>query len=115
MSVHIQIPDPWVQENNSFTATVRFRSGGAASVPSTNVKYRVDNLSTTKELKDWTSVTPASEVSIAITSTMNKIQSNVNNREKIQLTVSADRGETTATYNSVVWNVENVFGYKANT
>jgi len=112
--VYIALPEPKVQEGASFTATAYFRSGGAASAPATNVKYRVDNLSTRKELTDWTSVTPAVSVSITITSAHNKIQQNTNDREIIQLTVAADRGETSANYDSVIWQVENVYGYTKN-
>ena len=115
MTVHIEQVQPLINENSSITATARFRSGGAASVPATNVKWRLDNLSTTKTLQDWASITPASEVSISITSAMNAIQSNVNNTETIQLTVASNRGETDAEYGSIIYKVQNIFGYKANT
>ena len=114
-SVHIQIPEPTVQESSSFTATAYFRSGGSASASVTNSKYRVDNLASGKQLKDWTDLTPAVSIEIPITSAMNKIQSNTNRIEKIQLTVASDRGEASATYDRVTWNIENVYGYLGNT
>ena len=113
--VHVQVPDPIVKEASSFTATAHFRVDGAASAPSTNVKYRLDNLQTGTQVKDWTDVTPAVSVTISITSAHNKILNNSNRIEKMQLTVAADRGETNATYGTVTWDIENVYGYTANT
>ncbi len=113
--VHIQIPDPFINEASSFTATAYFRVNGAASAPATNAKYRIDNLQTGSQVVDWTALTPAVSISIPITSAHNKILNNSNRIEKIQLTVAADRGETNATYGTVTWNIENIYGYTGNT
>jgi len=114
VQARIVIPNPQVTEGTAFEATVYFRESGAATAPTT-IQYRVDNLTSSKELKDWTTVTAAVSATIQITSAMNEIQQNINSIEKIQLIVSADRGTTTASYNAVTWKVENVFGYKSNT
>ena len=113
--VFVQVPDPIVKEGHSFTATAYFRVDGAASAPGTNIKYRLDNLQTGTQVLDWTDVTPAVSVSIAITSAQNAILNNSNRIEKMQLTVAADRGETNATYGKVTWNIENVYVYTGNT
>ena len=112
--VYIKTPEPLVNENSSFTATAYFRSGGTASASATNSQYRVDNLSTGKELKDWTSLTPAVSINISILSAWNKIQDDSNDFEEMQLTVASDRGETGATYSNVTWKVKNIYGYIKN-
>jgi len=115
--VHVKIPHPDINEGNSFTATAYFRnaSTGAAEAPTTNVKYRLDNVSTGQQILDWTSATPASEVSISITSAHNKILSRqAHKQEIVQLVVAADRGETSANYSTIQWKINNVFGYYDN-
>ena len=112
--VHIKIPNPLVKEHSSFTAVAYFRVAGAASAPATNIKYRVDNITRGKQLLDWTSVSVATTVDIAITSAHNAILDNTNRIEKVQLTVAADKGETNATYATIDWNVQNVYGYRDN-
>ena len=113
--VHIVIPNPLINEATSFTATAYFRLNGSASASSVNSKYRIDNLSTGKELADWTTLTPAVSIDIPITSAHNKIQQPSNKTEKIRLTVASDRGETSATYSTVIWKVRNYYGYTGNT
>jgi hypothetical protein len=109
--IELVIPRPVVQEGSSFTATAAFRtrSTSAASTPTT-IKYRVDCLSTETELAGWTTVTPASSVSIAITGTHNATQSDANDVETKQLTVMADEGLDTQVRQAVRWRVENLFG-----
>ncbi len=113
--VYITIPETIVQESGSFTATAYFRLAGTASASATNSQYRLDNISTGKELLDWTALTPAVSISIAITSAHNKIQQTTNRIEKVQLTVASDRGQTSANYDSITWVIENKHGYTANT
>ena len=105
--VHVSIPIIKTQEGSSFNATAYFRSGGSASA-STTAKYRVDCLTTGKELTDWTSLTPAVSISIALTATHNAIQWQSNRIEKKQLIVASDPGETDQTRDKVTWIVENI-------
>ena len=105
--VYIHIPVTKVQEGSSFNATAYFRLAGTASASST-AKYRVDCLTTGKELTDWTSLTPATSISIAITATHNAIQSQANTRERKQLIVASDPGESDQTRDKVTWMVENI-------
>lgn len=110
--VAIQIPRPRVTEGSAFTATACFRtrSTSAASTP-TNVYYRLDNLTTGTTLADWTAVSAAASVSIAVTATHNAIQDASNARERVQLTVAADHGLSTQAREAVVWEVENLKGF----
>jgi len=109
--IAIRIPRTTWQEGSGFTATANFRarSTGAASTPTT-VHYRVDCLTTLRQLADDTSVSTDDEVSIAITGTHNAIQNDCNDYEIKQLTVIADRGLSTQHVERVTWRVDNVFG-----
>ena len=113
--VHIQIPEPRVQEASSFSATAYFRSGGSASASATSSSYRIDNLTSGKKMQDWTALTPAVSISIPITSAHNKIQNDQTLSERVQLIVASDRGQTNANYDSVTWTIENRYGYLGNT
>lgn len=110
--VTIKIPRPQVREGSAFTATAycRDRATAAASVP-TNLYYRVDCLTTGKELAGWTSVSAASSASISITATHNAIQDQSNAYETKQLTVSADHGLSTQVRETAVWTVSNIRGF----
>lgn len=103
--VSIIIPRPKVKEDSAFTATAYFRdrATAAASAPST-IKYRVDCLTTGQTLTDWTTVSPATSTSIAITSTHNAIQGS--GTERKQLTVAANYGLSTQVTESAAWEVE---------
>jgi len=108
--IFIQIPQLRIKEGSSFNATASFRSGAAASAPST-AKYRVDCITTGKVLQDWTSLTVAASVTIAMTATFNAIQ-NQNNRSEIkQLTVETEEDTTTQTRESRTYVVENIRGF----
>jgi hypothetical protein len=108
-TVAIQIPRPRIKEGSAFTATAYFRAVGAASTP-TNVSYRLDNLTTGERIADWTSVSAAANVSIAITGTQNAIRSQCNRIERMQLTVAADHDLSTEVRDAAVYEVENLQG-----
>ena len=108
--VYIQIPKTKVVEGSSFTATAYFRTGDAGAA-STTAKYRVDNLTTGEELKDWTTLSVAESISIAMTATFNAIKRDGNSYEKIQLSVASDPDTATATIATATWTVRNVYGY----
>jgi len=88
----IKIPRNQVKESNYFTATAYFRSGDAASAPTT-ARYRVDCLTTGKNITAWTDITPA--VSANLTIGPNTMSYDGNNNERKQITVEADSGLTT--------------------
>lgn len=109
--IAIQLPGTKWKEGSAFTATAYFRtrSTAAASTPTT-IHYRIDCLTTGKELADWTSVSAAGNVSISITGTHNAIQSDGNRYERKQLTVMADQDLSTQHREKAVWRVENLYG-----
>ena len=108
---YVRVSKPITDERNSITATAYFRDGDSASAPTT-ASYRVDCLTTGTNIEGWTTLTPATEISIAIVSNSNRIVSNSNRFEKKQLTVAANRGETTETRDTVVWKVKNIRGFE---
>ncbi len=107
--VAITLPKRKVNEKTSFSATSYYRNGDAAG-SSTTAEYRVDCLTSGQELTDWTSLTPAASIAIAITPTENRIVDTWNLSERKQLTVSADRGLSTEGRESVTWKVKNILG-----
>ncbi len=109
--VEVSIPKTRVPEGTNFTATAYFRTRatGAASTPTT-VQYRLDNITGSKVITDWTTVSPASSVTIVIKSTENAINGNNNRTERLQIMVKADDGLSTQTIGSAQWRVINLFG-----
>lgn len=107
--VSISIPRPSVQEGSAFTATARFRdrATAAASTP-TNIKYRVDCLTTGVALQALTTVSAASSASISVTATHNAIQDQSNRYETKQLTVVGDEGLSTQVRETATWHVRNI-------
>lgn len=110
--VAIVLPRLSFREGSAFTATAYFRdrATAAASTP-TNIKYRVDCLSTGTQLQDWTTVSPSTSASISITATHNTIQADANDYETRQLTVAADYGLATQVVETAQWTVGNVYGF----
>jgi len=109
--VEIVLPKTKFFEESAFTATAYFRTRATmlATAPTT-VHYRIDDLKTKKELADWTSVSAAASVSIAITPTHNEIQDDSSRLERRQLTVQADRGLATQVNGVALWQVRNLQG-----
>lgn len=102
--------DRW-KERSQVPVTVRFRDRALADeVTPTNVKYRLDCLSTGAQLLDWTSVTPGETVSITVTPTQNAIQISRNLQERKQLMVAADYGLATQFVESIDWEITNLQG-----
>jgi len=109
--VEIQLPKTRFSEGTNFTALVKFRDRAtlAASTPTT-IHYRVDDLTSSTKITDWTSVSAAANVSIALSSTENSIQGHSNRVERKQLLVKADSGLSTQAMGQVVWQVINHYG-----
>jgi hypothetical protein len=110
--VEIQMPLTRVTEETTFTVTSyhRTRATKASSVPTT-IHYRIDCLTTKREITDWTSVSsPAASNSIIITSTENKILDDSNNNERKQITIKLDSGLTTQVMKTKTWTVDNILG-----
>ena len=105
--VEIQIPRPVVNEGHTFTATAYFRTGTAASTPTT-IHYRVDCLTTRSVVTEWTSVgSPSTSNGIALSSA---IIDGSNDYETKQIVVKADDGLSTQVIGAALWKVRNLQG-----
>jgi len=112
--IEIQLPKTQYTERSSFTATAYFRtrSTGAAATPTT-VHYRIDNLSTRNQVKDWTSVTPGTTASITVAATENVMDGGrwaIPKWQTLQLTVALDKDLSTQVTQSKNWRVNNILG-----
>ena len=109
--VEISIPKTIVLEENTWPATVYFRTRAtkAATAPTT-VRYRVDDLQTRKVITDWTTVAAAASVVIPLTATENETLDDSARLETKQLTVQADAGLSTQVSGKVLWKVRNLLG-----
>lgn len=114
--IEIQLPKTQYFEKSSFTATAYFRtrSTAAAATPTT-VHYRIDNLTSRNEVKDWTSVSPSTSVSITVAASENVIDggsldSALPKYQVLQLTVALDKDLSTQVTQSKTWRVKNLLG-----
>jgi len=106
----IKLGNPNIKEKSSIGVTAYFRNGEAAEAPAT-VHYRIDNITTNTIITDWTSVSAASSVSIAVKSSENRIVANGNSRERRQITVAANKGLDTETRDTAEWFIDNILAY----
>ena len=104
--VAIQLPKTRFKEGDNFTLTANFRqvSTKTAAIP-VSVHYRIDCLTTQKQIKDWTAVSAASEVSITVNTSMVKY---FNRTERKRITVASDKGTDTETIGIGHWIVVNI-------
>jgi hypothetical protein len=107
--IEILIPRPTVNERAAFTATAYFRdsSDSTADAPS-SADYRIDDPITGRVLRDWTTLTAAASIAIAITDDDNAVQGCAD-REMRQITVRGNAGDSQA-IGRALWVVENLVG-----
>lgn len=99
-----------IREGSQHTVAVSFkdRSTAALVVP-TNIRYRIDDLTTGAAVLDWTAVSADDEITITITATQNALQ--WQGRDSVrELTVAADYGLSTQFIDSVRFTLENLQG-----
>lgn len=100
-----------IKERSSFTVTAKFYADTTdpwVLTAPTTVKYRVDCLETGYPVRDWTTLTAGTSVSIPIASSDTQIFDNTHRRERKQLTVKADDGLATQYQESMSWQVVNL-------
>jgi hypothetical protein len=109
--IALRVPKTIVREGSGFTVTGNFRTRetGAADTPS-SVRYRLDCLTTGREILAWTTVTAAAQVSIAVTGAQNAIIDDCNDYEIKQLILESDNGSSDQYRERITWKVENMFG-----
>ena len=109
--IAFQLAKTRVKEGSAFPVPVylRLRSTSAAAIPTT-IHWRIDCLTTGRTVADWTSVSAASDFTIAVTGTHNAILNDCNSQETKQITVETDKGLATQYRESVAYTVENLYG-----
>lgn len=100
-----------IRESSQHTLDVKFkqRSDASLQVP-TNIRYRIDDLTTGVAVLDWTSVSADDEITLTITPTQNAMQDQCNRKEVREVVVAADYGLSTQYLGSVTYEVENLRG-----
>lgn len=106
--VAIQMPKTKFREGDNFTAVAHFRRNKAPSRPIT-VHYRVDCLTTKKQITGWTAVTTGITADIPIVTT---IRGDWNRTERKRLTVSADKDTDNEAIGTTHWIVVNLAGIR---
>lgn len=103
-------------ERSAFTATARFfddsSDAWSASTPTT-VDYRIDRIrvgdpTCYEQVADWTTVSPATSASIAVTSAQNAITDDYVRDQQMQLTVRCNAGLATQYQQTYRWSVTNL-------
>jgi hypothetical protein len=109
--IAFQLPETRLTEGSAFSLPVylRLRSTSAAATPTT-ISWRIDCLTTGRQIEDDTTVSPASSFTIAVTGTHNAIRNDSNEQETKQLTVTTDEGLATQYREAVRWTVTNIYG-----
>jgi hypothetical protein len=93
--------------STGYIAISFFDQVGAAANP-TSVEYRVDCLSTARQILDWTTITPATSVEIQLTPAQNAILNPANSVEKKLVTVRAQYGAGEAQTDQFEYVVRNL-------
>jgi putative lipase involved disintegration of autophagic bodies len=105
-------------ERSAFTLTAEFFDDAtdvwSVSTPST-AQYRIDRIrvgdpSCYQAVLDWTTLSPATSISIPITSDNNAIQNDWNRTEYRLVTVRADSGLATQYMGTFNYQIENLAG-----
>ena len=104
------LPQGRVIEGSQFNLYVKFWDDSAdawvAQVPTT-IRYRVMDGPSTGVITDWTTVAPASSVTISVTPTQNGILDPVLEFEPKQIMVQCNAGLTTQYADTYNWTVRN--------
>jgi hypothetical protein len=97
-----------VNESSQATITARpVDKDGCLFIPIT-ARYRLDDLDSKTELIDWTTLTPATEMTITIPGSSNDIIAVSKKRERKVLTVELDTGLSTAHFEEHIYFVKSL-------
>jgi hypothetical protein len=99
-----------VTERSRLPLTFKLFDGDTLPATPATLRYRIDCETTGKTLQDWTTLTPASVVSLVVPSSINAIQSRANPYELKTFTVEANTGTDNAFNDAYSWRVKNLFG-----
>lgn len=107
IDIYIQTPQDNVPEGSSFDATAYFRLSDAGTTPTT-ARYRIDNITTGLNMRDWTDLTPAESITIPVTPADTATRSSYSSKERMQMTVEVNTGLSTQVRKQHDFIVENI-------
>lgn len=97
-----------INERSRLVVTARFRDRTTdADVTPTNVKYRLDNITSGAQIADWTTATASTSVAITLTSAQNECTVRSEQQRNL-LTVAADYGLSTEFSESLQYEIRNL-------
>jgi hypothetical protein len=100
-----------IREKSQHVITAKFKDRAtAALVVPTNIRYRIDCLSTGAVVLDWTAVSADDEITLTITASQNAMQDQSKTYETKEVTVAADYGLSTQFTESITYQVDNLYG-----
>ena len=101
---------PEYNEGQSFTANFKFFDSAWVASSPTTIRYRIDCLTSGSVVKDWTTVTAAQSVDIAVSSADNAVQNSNNRIERKQMVVQSNYGTPTQGVQTKDWDIVNLQG-----
>ena len=102
-----------VNEGSQITVTASPRDENNLEIVPTAMRYRIDCLTTGKEVLGYTSIAaPAVENDIVVPGALNAIVYNSSPRERKQMTVETTSG-TAVRNDTVDWEVRNIYGVRS--
>lgn len=105
----------YVNEASTCTVRARFRDVNHQLVTPSTVRYLVKDVSNNRIVKDWTSVTPGSEISIEISGVDNEMYAYRQRPfEHRVVTVQANADEVTQRTDEVEYYIRNLHGIDEN-
>jgi hypothetical protein len=98
-------------EGDGFIHTAGFYDDDWADSSPATARYRIDCLTTKREVRDWTEITsPTQSVDIVITPADNAIINTRNKVERKEITVQSNYGTDTQKSEVMQWDVKNILG-----
>lgn len=102
----------YVNESSAMTVRARFFNETGSLVSPTTARYLIRDISNDRVVRDWTSLSPASIIDIAVTASDNDLQDSRRQRrfERRVVTVQADEGTATQRTDEIEYWVRNLAG-----
>lgn len=103
----------YVNESSAMTVRARFFNETGALVSPTTARYLIRDVSNDRLVRDWSSLSPAATIDIAITATDNEIQDSDRRAKRFErrvVTVQADQGTATQRTDEIEYWIRNLAG-----
>lgn len=103
----------YVNESSAMTVRARFFNETGSLVAPTTARYLIRDISNDRLVRDWTSLSPAATIDIAVTATDNEIQASRQHGKRFEhrvVTVQADEGTATQRTDEIEYWIRNLAG-----